>query len=57
MMRWKIAFFLVPAILAASAAGAQASQCVSCHTDAEQLKAIIKTLPPPETSAETAGKG
>ena len=56
-MRWKFAFFLLPLVFAAVATGAEASQCVSCHTDVEQLKSIIKTLPPPQTSAETAGKG
>ena len=56
-MRWKIPFLLLPLLLTAAASGVEASQCVSCHTDVEQLKAIIKTLPTPETSAETAGKG
>ena len=57
-MRWKIAFFMaVFAFMMVGTTATQASQCVSCHTDAELLKAIIKTLPPPVTSAETAGKG
>lgn len=56
-MKWKFTFFLLPLVAAAAVTGAEASQCVVCHTDAEQLKAIIKTLPPPETSTETAGKG
>ena len=34
-----------------------ASTCVDCHTDVEQLKAIAKSLPKKEASAETAGKG
>jgi hypothetical protein len=49
------ALFLVLFLIAA--APAQASECINCHTDVEQLKTIAKTLPQPETSAETAGKG
>ncbi|MBN2720821.1 MAG: hypothetical protein JXR72_06955 [Proteobacteria bacterium] len=56
-MRWKFAFLMAVLAVAVGTAAAQASQCVTCHTDAEQLKAIIKTLPPPAISAETAGKG
>jgi hypothetical protein len=44
-------FFIMMAI------PALASQCVECHTDSERLKEIAKTLPRPEASAETAGKG
>jgi len=36
---------------------AGASSCVECHTDVAKLKAIAKTLPKKEVSAETAGKG
>ncbi len=36
---------------------ASASQCVTCHTDVNKLKAIAKTIPKPVASAETAGKG
>ncbi|SHJ87225.1 hypothetical protein SAMN02745165_03411 [Malonomonas rubra DSM 5091] len=36
---------------------AGSSSCVDCHTDVAKLKAIAKTLPKKEASAETAGKG
>jgi|GEM_PF-4421982 len=56
-MRWKLTFLMALLAVTVGTAAVQASQCVSCHTDAEQLKTITKTLPSPVASAETAGKG
>jgi len=53
----KTIIFLLMVFFLAAATPAPASQCVNCHTDVEKLKAIAKTLPQPESSAETAGKG
>lgn len=41
----------------AFAAGAKDSSCVSCHTDAERLKAECAAIPQPQGSALQAGKG
>ncbi len=57
MKHLNIGIFIIFIIFMASVTRTQASQCVDCHTDAEKLKAIAKTLPQPEASAETAGKG
>ena len=46
-----LVFVLIAAIPAV------ASECINCHTNVEKLKAIAKTLPNPEASAESAGKG
>lgn len=51
----KAGVFLAALLLTAGAA--LASQCVTCHVDAEKLEAITKTLPAKATSSETAGKG
>ena len=50
-------FFLGLVFFLVAATPAPASQCITCHTDAEKLKSIAKTLPQPEASAENAGKG
>jgi hypothetical protein len=50
-------FFLLFVFFLAMTGPASASTCIDCHTDSEKLKAIAKTLPQPEASAETAGKG
>ena len=49
------ALFLVFSLTAAIPA--VASECINCHTNVEKLKNIAKTLPEPEASAESAGKG
>lgn len=52
----KVCLLLIAFMLLAVGSG-MASQCVSCHTDVEKLKAIAKTLPQKVGSTETAGKG
>ena len=53
----KAGIFLLSTLILMVPASIQASRCVECHTDGEKLKAIASTLPQPEASAETAGKG
>lgn len=48
---------LLTGLMLLTAGFVMASQCVSCHTDAEKLQAITKTLPKKVGSTETAGKG
>ena len=57
-MSWpeRSALLLLAALLL-PASPAPASQCIDCHTNLEKLKAITSSLPKPEVSAETAGKG
>ena len=54
--RWKAGLLFTAGLFLTSTA-AVASQCVDCHTNAEKLAAIAKTLPKKGASAETAGKG
>lgn len=57
MKHLKTYLFLLLALFLTVATQAQASHCVTCHTDVEKLKAIARSLPQPEASAENAGKG
>lgn len=48
---------LLAVLMLLATSSVMASQCVSCHTDIEKLKAVAKTIPKEVGSAETAGKG
>lgn len=50
-------FFFFLSLVLSSQALTQSSQCIQCHTNKENLQAIIKLIPKKHKSLEAEGTG